>query len=176
MSIPDTEYLLDKGDRIVSVGGAWDSFAKENGAAKVFSGDVCGRSVWDYVTGDATRMWLEALFQLARLRRTEIERPYRCDSPDVKRFMRMRIAVEQGGLLRIGHEILATEKRPASVHIQYGSETTKNLRQRCSICGRIRGDGWQEPHPEDADISGILVVIYTVCKDCRVYPHSRNLS
>lgn len=160
-------YSLDSRDCIVSVSGSWDKFAAKNGGVRVFANDVCGRSIWEFVTGDATRMWLEAVFQLARLRSASIERPYRCDSPSLKRFMRMRIVSEQGGVLRIEHEILATEQRSKPVHFQYGMNVMKNTRQRCSICGRVNDGGWQEPLAEYADPSYSIMVIYTVCEDCQ---------
>jgi hypothetical protein len=159
-------YTLDKQDRISALNGGWDEFANKNGGKNLSSQDICGRKIWDFVTGDATRMWLEALFQLTRLRGTSIERPYRCDSPNLKRFMRMRID-EQGGNLRVEHEILSTEQRVAPVHIRYGAHVKKRNRHLCSICGRLNDGYWQEPCPEHAEVPEGILVIYTVCEDCR---------
>ena len=168
MTSSTTVYVLDNQDRIISFSGAWDEFAKENGGTNLSSIDVYGRSIWDFVTGDATRMWLDAVFQYARLRGLKVERPYRCDSPDLKRFMRMRVVPEQASILRIEHEILSTEQRIASVIIKCGSITMKNTRQRCSICGRLKNiGGWQEPHEDHVNGPGGIIVIYTVCEDCQ---------
>lgn len=112
-------------------------------------------------------MWLDAIFQFARLSGTSVERPYRCDSPELKRFMRIRVDVEEGGVLRIEHETVATEQRVVPVHIRYAAGSRKNTRQRCSICGRVNDGGWQEPRPEHADESDGIIVIYTVCEDCK---------
>ena len=166
METQNTAYVLDNQNRITSVIGAWDTFAAENGGAELSLEDVRGRSIWDFVAGEATRMWLETVFQFARLGGTPIERSYRCDSPDVKRFMCMRIVPEQGGSLRIEHEVLSTEHRAAPVHIQYGSAAMKNMKKRCSVCGCIYVNGWQEPHENFADASNYIIVIYTVCEDC----------
>lgn len=168
MTNSTTVYVLDNQDRIISVSGAWDEFSKENGGANLYSIDVYGRSIWDFVTGDATRMWLGAVFQYARLRGSSVERPYRCDSPDLKRFMRMRVIPDQTCVLRIEHEILSTEQRIAPVIIKYGSITMKNTKQRCSICGRLQNiGGWQEPHEDHANWPSEIIVIYTVCEDCQ---------
>lgn len=166
MTTPTT-YVLDERNRICSVSGIWDEFADENGGQKLSSSDVCGRTIWDFVAGDATRMWLDAIFQLTRLRETSLERSYRCDSPDVKRFMRMRVVPEQGRLLRIEHEILATEPRPVPVSIQYAANALDEIRRRCSICGRIHNGSWLEPQAEHVDASNRIMVIYTVCEDCK---------
>ena len=163
-----TAYVLDNRDRIIWVIGDWDIFASENEGTELFSKNVCWRSIWDFVTDDVSRMWLESLFQLARLRGTSIERSYRCDSPDLKRFMRMSIVTEQCEFLRIEHEVLSTEQRSAPLHINYSTINMKNTKQRCSICGRLNIGGWQEPHANHAGASTGITVIYTVCEDCQL--------
>lgn len=158
-------YVLDSKDHIISVSEAWNKFADENDGVNLAAQDVCGRRIWDFVTGDATRMWLEALFQFARIRGTSLDRHYRCDSPDLKRFMFMHIDFEQGGILHISHEILATEQRTDPVYIKYGANT--NNMKRCSICGRVNHGVWQEPLAEHADKFIGIIVIYTVCEECQ---------
>jgi len=81
--------------------------------------------------------------------------------------MQMRIDFEQGGILRIQHKILATEKRSAPVHFQYRAKAQPNARQRCSICGRVKNGSWQEPIEANANVSAVIPVVYTVCEDCR---------
>lgn len=162
-----TMYLLNKKNHILSVSGPWDRFAEENNGVNVFSSDVCGRSLWDFVVGDFTRIWLETIFQLARLRNTMTEQWYRCDSPEVKRFMKMRIVPDREDGLRIEHKTLVTEERPVPVYIRYGPDKS-NVRTRCSICGRVKLEGvWKEPRAEYAETSREINVAYSVCTDCR---------
>lgn len=168
METETVKYLLDDKERIISISGPWDQFADENNGVSVRACDVCGHSIWDYVTGDSTRMWLSAVFQLARLRGVSIERPYRCDSPKLKRFMRMRIDPDERGILQIEHALLNTEERTAPVYIQYGSENTdKNLKLRCSFCGRVKQREWVEPLAEQAATLCKIIVAYSVCEDCQ---------
>lgn len=161
-------YLLDKRKNIVSVGGPWDQFAQENGGECARGCEVCGHSIWKFVTGDLARMWLDTVFQLALARGETIERPYRCDSPLVKRFMRMRIRPGEGGLLHVEHELLATEVRPASVFFRFAAKGEEGgARLRCSICGRISlAEGWHEPGEQYAAPSTGILVVYSVCPDC----------
>ncbi len=174
MKTTTTLYVLDNQDRIVLIEGAWDEFAKDNDGANLSSDEVYGQLIWDYVTGDTTRMWLEALFQYARVSALILERLYRCDSPNMKRFMRMRIIPLQTNCLRIEHEVLATEQRAVPVKIQYSKNMMKNTKRRCSICGRLNIDGaWQEPHLNHKNESKEVMVIYSVCDDCqRLLPGS----
>lgn len=163
-----TAYVLDDRNTIISVSGDWDEFAEQNGAANLYSVDVCGRPIWDFVGDAPTRMWLEAVFQSARLRGVGLERSYRCDSPEVKRYMKMRVIPEQNATLRIEHELLSTEQRQAPVHLIHDSTLGKDARRRCSLCGRLNHVGeWQEPREDHANASGSIVVIYTVCEDCQ---------
>ena len=163
-------YLLDDKNRIVSVSGPWDEFADENDGVNVHAADVTGRSIWSFILGDVTRMWLNTAFQFARVQAESIERDYRCDSPDLKRYMRMRIVPNGTGILRIEHETLATEEREAPVHIRSGSANSiYKIRSRCSFCGCIKdGEEWEEPLPEHAEEeSGRIIVMYTVCDECQ---------
>lgn len=168
LAISTTIYCLDREQRITSVSGPWDQFARENGGPDVLAGRVCGRSIWDFVNGDATRMWLNALFQLAFVRNEMVERPYRCDSPDFKRFMRMQIFPETGGVLRVEHELLSLEKRIRPVYICHESTIKAPIiHLRCSICGRVKiGGVWEEPGQRHCKSSGSIVVAYSVCDDC----------
>lgn len=164
-------YVLDQEDQIISVSGTWDEFASENDGKDVYASEVCGKLIWDFVGGETTRMWLTTVFQIARLRDSTIERLYRCDSPELKRHMLMRIVPDSGGQLRIEHEMLSAEERTHPVFIQYAAEkTVATIRFRCSICGRVKdSDHWLEPdniNPTSTKVNPILVE-YTVCEDCR---------
>ena len=168
MRTEPTVYHLDKNDRIVAVGGPWDEFANENGGLYVRVQDVLGRLIWEFVTDDITRMWLDTLLQLARIRQKTVERFYRCDSPELKRFMCMRIIPEENSLLRIEHEVLSVEQRAVPVHIRFAASVPgQNLRLRCSVCGRVKMDEvWQEPVVEQGDGAGGILVAYSVCETC----------
>ncbi|GAB6058948.1 hypothetical protein [Desulfonatronum parangueonense] len=163
-----TEYSLDGQDRLIGVSGAWDDFAEQNNGVNLRTENVLGRQIWDFVTGDASRMWLNTIFQLARVRGTDLERPYRCDSPTMKRFMRMTLIPSSGGILRIEHQLLAIEERSIPVSIRFGAEKAlSKILLRCSFCGRIKqGNRWEEPCPRHADTCGEIPVVYRVCGDC----------
>lgn len=74
-------YWIDKDMKIVAVSVPWNEFAEKNNRHDVVSERVRGKHAWEFITEDTTRMWFDALIQLARVKRAPIERPYRCDSP-----------------------------------------------------------------------------------------------
>lgn len=165
-------YFLNQERIIVSVGNNWDRFAHENGG-EILTGDyVIGTSVWDYIKGDTTRMWFDTLLQFVSLRKELVERPYRCDSPGIKRFMNLRVSCEDSGLIKLDHIILKTEIQEKPVFFQYTSEIVNNVKFRCSICGRVSSKGrWHDAASQLFD-DWDGKVFYTVCDSCKtLLPH-----
>lgn len=164
---------IDHLDRIVRVGPFWDQFLLDNdGGGECSSSEIQGKSVWEFVLGDPTRIWLNTLLSLARLRKSPVERPYRCDSPHVRRFMQMNIIPEETKLVRMEHILVREEQRVVTVEIHLAPRVAENLYRRCSICCRVDfGGTWTEPDnpPEswgDAPLRP-LQVIYAVCEECQ---------
>ncbi len=61
----DIEYVVDKHNKLVAVNEAWDDFALCNGAQGLMSEWVIGRDWRDFVQGDTTRMYMEAMLNAA---------------------------------------------------------------------------------------------------------------
>ncbi len=156
-------YWIDGADRIIRVNEAWDAFARANGGASVVGAGIIGQSLWRYLSGDPIRMWMDAVLGLARISRGPVTRAYRCDCPEKKRFMRMVVVPEQGGVLRLEHHLLGEEPREPVYFVPWSGQGQRPL-LRCSLCGRIQHCGqWIEPVPQ---ATGPYGVIYTVCPEC----------
>lgn len=168
---PKTMIWLDAQNRILRVNHDYDRFAEENDGEVIRSDAVLGQPLWQFVTGSTTRMWLESILMLARVREGSLERPYRCDSPHLRRFMRMRVTKEDGELLKIEHETLYTEPREKPVYFQPELVLKPKILRRCSICGRVQVQGvWQEAEQVEGSLTYPehvkLPVFYTVCQSC----------
>ena len=165
----DTFYTLDADDRIVECGGpAWSAFAAENGGPELASGKLEGQSIYAHVAGHFTKRFLREFFIAARAAEAPLSRPYRCDSPRVKRYMEMRAAAQDGGALRVEHRLIAETAMAVTVTPRELPEGGRADFSRCSICNRLRGSGaqgWREP--DQTGVLGLLRVVHTVCKDCR---------
>lgn len=160
---PEVVYWLDAADRILRVSPGWDVFARANGGEALLGEAVLGQPLRRFVSGDPTRMWLDAVLSLARLKGAAVERAYRCDCPDMKRFMRMQVVPEPGGVLRLEHRILSVEPREPVHFVPWRGGQGRPV-ARCSLCCRIQQDGqWTEAAP----CSEAYPVIYTVCPECR---------
>lgn len=166
-----TVYWLDGSDHLVRVSDSWDVFALSNDGESCRWESIRGRPLWEFVSGDPTRMWLRTLMGHVRISAGEVERPYRCDSPTERRHMAMRIVAEPGSQLRIENVVLRSEPREHVVRVEPTPPSLGRSSRRCSVCGRIgRGARWFEPESQEArellDASGTLRVIYGVCEPC----------
>ena len=168
-------YWLDISDVIVDIGAGWTEFALENNAPELEVRKVIGRNVIDFVSGDVTKMYVRTILQSARLMRRPMHRSYRCDSPDQRRFMEMRLTMEDNGLLRWEHRMVRSENmqrrmdfRPAA-----GLHAAKCV-VRCSMCNRLKSPaGWSEPDigPQPPTLGdGTIPVIYGICPECLALP------
>ncbi len=165
-----TAYWLDRDDRIIRVSGGWDAFALENDGEKAVSERVTGRKIFEFITGDITRMWMSAIIGLVRVSGGELERPYRCDTPYVRRYMRMRVCTEISGDLCLEHILLKKEKRSKPVFfVPVVSITKSPVERRCSTCGKIFRNGvWIEADsvPDLPADGNKIPVVYTICEEC----------
>lgn len=170
-SLPQTTYWLDCHDRLREVCASWDEFALDNEGPGCVGAQVRGRPIWDFVAGDDARMWLRVLLMQARMIGRTITRPYRCDSPRLRRFMEMSIQPEQAGELRVRHTVLRTEPREAAIQFHGVCAHRTNLQRRCSVCGRIEHEqGWVEPERAitrgGPGMTRAFQVVYAVCDEC----------
>ena len=168
-------YWLNASDIIVNIGPGWDDFALQNNATNLDVTRVIGRKLLNFVQGDTTKMYVRTILQSARLTRRPLVRNYRCDSPDQRRFMEMRLSMEDNGLLKWEHRLLRTENmmRSLSFFPAAGLAAAKCV-VRCSMCNRLKSaSGWQEPDvaPLPTPMAGESIpVIYGVCPDCLSTP------
>ncbi|NDY92941.1 hypothetical protein [Ideonella livida] len=125
-------YLLDADDRLLDVSPDWDAAAMAAGGKPLLRAAVVGQPLRRFVSGDATRLFLEALLTAARLTGQPRSRPYRCDAPDRVRELRMTVEPLPGGVVRVRHELLASRQRPALPQVITRAATGRWW--RCSQC------------------------------------------
>lgn len=166
-------YRLDAADRIVEIGGCWNDFALANAGESVLAECVLGSNVYDHVSGDASRMFLHTLLTATRSLARDTTRPYRCDSPGIKRFMEMSLLPLAEHGVMVAHRMIKVETLPG--HYEFiASKKLPHLPNRivrCSICNRIKHAGeWLETDRAGAlgllSCSGPTPVIYGVCDAC----------
>jgi hypothetical protein len=95
MTSGSLSYAIDEHDHLVRVDEGYYRFAEENGWPE--AGTSLGRSLWDYVAGHELRKLQRLLVRRVRDGAGDVELPFRCDGPDVRREMNIRIVARPGG-------------------------------------------------------------------------------
>jgi hypothetical protein len=172
MSTAALSYAIDEHDHLVKVDEGYYRFAEENGWDE--AGTSLGRSLWDYVAGEDLRKVQRLLLRRIRDEVGDVELPFRCDGPDVRREMDIRILARPGGRAVLFSARLRSEEErdipqplldPAAPR---GSDTLA----MCGWCDRFEVDGeWVEVE-EAARRLGLFerpelpALSHGICPDC----------
>lgn len=161
-------YRLDKGDRITEIGGSWDRMAQENGGDHLCGQAVLGFPLYDYISGDVSKMFVRTVIDGVRVLGRTRTVPYRCDSPGLRRYMEMSVAFEPGGGVLLEHRQLRTESTGRRFDFQVGVQPLRKMVIRCSHCNRLKVEGvWDEAESQlPAERASMVPVIYGVCPQC----------
>lgn len=166
-------WVLDHEDRITALTGPWAEFARANGAPELDEERLVQQSLWDFVQGEETRSLYEQLFERVRSSGLGLELPYRCDAPDQRRDMLLRI----DPLARQGLHLRSTLVQETARSVLPGLESDRARKddevQICAVCRKVElPDGsWEEAEVAARDhglLTGPLApsLEERVCSDC----------
>lgn len=169
-----TVYHLDDELRIVEVNEAWNAFARANGAPELAGPACLGQSVLACITDPTTAQLYLRLFEWVRGTGEPVEVPFRCDAPELRRFMRLRVEAEPRGF-RLQARLLRTEIRtPASLEAgaRRRPDPPSTVVHMCSWCKSVQvASLWCEI--EDAirelrlfDHEHSMGITYVICPMC----------
>lgn len=165
---------LDAADTIVGVDEAWLQFARANQAPELTREAIVGRPLSTFITGLEMVELTALLTAAARKRGTAIAVPFRCDSPDVRRFMTMTLQAELRGGVRFEYRLDRVEPRTEGALFDRQAPRSEDLIRVCSWCGRIRhAEAWNEVEQAIAlggyFVRGALIpkLSHGICDDCR---------
>jgi hypothetical protein len=165
-------YEIDAEDRIQRVDGSWSSFALENGADQLAGDRIIRTSIWDWISGVDVRHTYRLVFDRVRETRMSVSFPFRCDSPDTRRFMKLSISPRTGAALGFDAQLVKAEERPPVALIDPAAEGSDPLVALCSWCKRARspGDLWLEIE-DTIPALGLLdssrhSITHTICPEC----------
>jgi hypothetical protein len=172
MSTRSLSYAIDDQDHLIKVDEGYYRFAEENGWDA--AGTSLGRSLWDYVAGQELKKLQRLLLRRIRNEVGDVELPFRCDGPDVRREMEIRIVARPGGrVVLFSARTRSEEAREKPMPLldpdaPRGQETL----QMCGWCDRFEVDGeWVEVE-EAAKRLGLFsrgelpTLTHGICPDC----------
>lgn len=139
-------YAIDRQDRIVEVGGAWQAFADRNEGHALEASRVIGRRLWESFA-DATTIQLYQMMA-AQLRggRPSMKVCFRCDAPDRRRLLSMEMRGRADGGIEFIVAPVAEQVRPRLALLDAHVPRDERLLTACGWCKRIRApdDRWVE--------------------------------
>lgn len=138
-------YRIDEADKITHVDADWVAFARENGVPQLTASAVVGRPLMDFIADRETRHLYELLLQRVRRTQRTVSIPFRCDSPELRRFMELRMRPLDGGDVEIAGVLLREESRPRVALLVDSVRRPENAVTICGWCKHIRvSDQWLE--------------------------------
>lgn len=175
---PRCRYRVDADDQIDWVDEYWLAFAAENGATELDQSAVRGRKLWDFIGGDVTREVYSRLHDRVRSSGRTAVLPFRCDSPSIRRHMRLTVSCGPSGTLLYDSLLVRAEPRRWIGLIDPRRPRSDDVMEMCSFCKRafVQPLGWLDL--EDAYVSLRLFEVqhapelrYVVCPRCEGTTH-----
>ncbi len=145
MTVEALSYAIDDQDRLIKFDDGYYRFAEQNGWSGADSS--LGRSLWDFVAGDDVRKLQRLLLRRVRDELREIQLPFRCDGPDFRREMDIRIVADRSGRVVMFSAQLNTEEEREEPQPLFDVEVPRgqDLLPMCAWCDRfLVDDEWVE--------------------------------
>jgi hypothetical protein len=168
----EISYLVDAEDRIVSVDGEWSRFAAENDGAELQPDKVVGRPLWDFIADEATQELYQHVLERVRSGQPT-ELILRCDAPDRRRLIEMRVTLQREGTVAFNvHQLCERSRQWQPLLAKSTPRTTKRV-LTCSWCNRVHAGTEEWLEVEDAinrlELTGeaeLPWLEFVICPDC----------
>jgi hypothetical protein len=170
-------YRIDSRDCFLAMNRKWILFAEENGAPELADERLIGEPLWRYVEGsEVTRIYREVFWRV-REQRVQVVFPFRCDSPDVRRDMLMKVIPQENNDLEVHCITKSVVKHslPDQEDEALLPDASTELLRICSWCKSLYlEDRWIsiEAAIKRLDLFGrrsAPPLTHTICTDCREY-------
>jgi hypothetical protein len=166
-------WSIDDSDKIVRVNDAWLAFAGENGAPELTADAVVNQFIWRFMGGREIIYLYKQIFDRLRGGQSPVSFPFRCDSPEWRRFMDMHLSLLPGGGIQFRADLLRQDRRVPGDPLDAPRDRTREFMKICSWCKKIDipGQGWGEMEAaiEALDLFGhysMPRMTHTICEAC----------
>ncbi|MDO9532383.1 MAG: hypothetical protein Q7O12_09645 [Deltaproteobacteria bacterium] len=167
-------WIIDNADKIVHVNDNWLAFARENRAPQLMASLVLDQPIWRFIQGKETSYLYQQIFSRVRAGVSPVKFPFRCDSPDCRRFMEMELALLPGDAIQFTAHMLREEWRDPVDLLDASRDRSGEFLKICSWCKKIiiPGRSWGEIEAAIAalDLFGhhsMPQMTHTICDSCR---------
>ncbi len=138
-------YQINKQDEIIFVNDEWFQFALANDGSNLTREDVLYRSLWDFISDNKVKHLYREILRRVNAGHS-LKFNLRCDSPDIRRIIVMKITPQKDGEVKFDSRTIRTQPRMPVFHFKKNAPQTDNLLIACSWCNKIEaGNGkWKE--------------------------------
>jgi hypothetical protein len=172
MSTQTLSYAIDENDHLIRVDEGYYSFAEENGWEEATTS--LGRSLWDYVAGHEMVKLQRLLVRRIRDEVGDVELPFRCDGPEVRREMNIRIVARPGGrVVLFSARMRSEEARDLPQRLlDPATPRSDEVLEMCGWCDRFEVDGeWVEVEEAARRLElfnrpELPLLSHGICPDC----------
>jgi hypothetical protein len=138
-------YLIDGYDTITYVSPEWVAFCGENGVRVLTPAAVLGKSIFDFIADGETRELFRMVYGRLRSKASPLVLPFRCDSPNLRRYMEMRLTLLLDNHIEHQSHLLRLEPRQPVLCWDATLERSETFVKACSWCKRLQtAQGWVE--------------------------------
>ncbi len=166
-------YGIDARDRLESIDATWCDFANKNGGEELAGESVLGKSLWDFISDQETAHLYKVLVSKVRRTGETLALPFRCDSPEFRRYLQLKMSPSANGGVQFVSETLREEQRRPIQLLNGHGDPQSSFLIICSWCKRIEiTSGWVEAEFAIAvlglfDESLMPQLSHAMCPDCR---------
>jgi hypothetical protein len=168
------EYAINADDVVTFVNDAWLDFARENDGGDLVE-NVIGSWLWQHLAGVEVKNLFRALLDRVRDEQKPVQIPFRCDAPELRRYMTLRLRPLPDLGVHFTSKILEETDRTRISLLEAGRpyDPDRSL-PMCAWCKRLEAGpaGWEELEEalrksEIFHIQPLPRITHTVCPDCR---------
>jgi hypothetical protein len=131
-------YRVGSKGIILQVNQAWTDFAIANATPELAAERVCGQPLERYIHGMEARELWRMLLERVRAQQTRVVLPFRCDAPELRRFMEMTVTARDGGDVDFATRLLRAERRAPVALLAQPASVGADLLPICSWCKQVR--------------------------------------
>ncbi len=142
-------YRIDYADVITDIVDPeqWRSFAESNAwVGSPHPADVVGHKIWEFIQNRETRHLYQQIFRRIRAGLPSHILPFRCDSPEERRYLELRTKALPNAGIEITSTFLRRELRDPVPLLDVSLPRSSEFVTICSMCKkiRIRPETWVE--------------------------------
>lgn len=157
-------YEVDEENIITRIDADWKVFAESNGAPELNEANVIGKSLLHFISGNVTKKFWSDLLQHVRTANSPHTFNYRCDAPNIKRYMKLDILPLTAGHLRLISTLLHSKPRSLQIYFRRVQQRSSRSLVRCSMCNKVAyNKQWIEGEELNRGIKTTLEVTYGIC-------------